>query len=521
MKLLYNEGKKVNTYDQLVSGTDIRAVAMGNNIELTNEVAEKIGQSFAVWLNHKHVFSTNESQKVIAIGRDSRLSGEELLHAFANGLTKQGFHVLNFGLCTTPAMYKCLSGDQPVAHASVMVTASHHPWDRNGFKFFTPDGGINADELKEIISFMEMKHETSMRHEYIENYDYLSFYIQELKDVVREKLDDDVSRPLLGLHVLVDAGNGAGGFYAKLLEDLGAATEGSQFLEPDGHFPNHSPNPEDAEAMKSISEAVTKHTADLGIIFDTDCDRAALVDHTGLAINRNRLIALVSAMLLNEEPGLTIVTDSVTSSGLSKLIGAWGGEHYRYKRGYRNVIDEAKRLNDIGVNCPLAIETSGHAALRENQFLDDGMYLSTLLVCESMRLKREGKYISSLLEGLKEPEESLELRLKIYGEDHRENGMKVIETIMDYASEAEGWEIAPDNREGVRIAFDLHQKLDNAWFLMRLSVHDPVLALNVESDVKGGLQTILTELLGVIAHLEGVVDMSPISNYINNNQTIL
>lgn len=506
----------MSTYKTLMSGTDIRAVALGDNVELTNEVAELIGQSFAVWLNQNITFPSNESQKLIAIGRDSRLSGEALLNALSRGLAKQGFHVLNFGLCTTPAMYKCLIGENPIAHASVMVTASHHPWDRNGFKFFTPEGGINAEELDEIISLMDIQHEPAVRHETIENYDYLSYYIQELKDMVRLKLDDDVPRPLLGLHVLVDAGNGAGGFYAKLLSDLGAWTEGSQFLEPDGNFPNHSPNPEDDEAMQSISDAVMKHTADLGIIFDTDCDRAAIVDQKGLAINRNRLIALVSAMLLNEEPGLTIVTDSVTSSGLSKFIGEWGGEHYRYKRGYRNVIDEAKLLNEAGVNCPLAIETSGHAALRENQFLDDGMYLSTLLVCEAMRLKREGKTISSLLEGLQEPVESVELRLKINGADHRENGMKVIETIMDHATDAEGWEIAPDNREGVRIAFDLDQMLDNAWFLMRMSVHDPVLALNVESDVKGGLKTILTELYGVIAHLEGDVDISPIAEYLSD-----
>lgn len=68
-------------------------------------------------------------------------------------------------------------------------------------------------------------------------------------------------------------------------------------------------------------------------------------------INRNRLIALISAILLDERPGQTIVTDSVTSSGLKKFIGDWGGEHYRFKRGYRNVIDEAIRLNAEGVEC--------------------------------------------------------------------------------------------------------------------------------------------------------------------------
>ena len=90
-----------------------------------------------------------------------------------------------------------------------------------------------------------------------------------------------------------------------MLEDLGAWIEGSQFLEPDGHFPNHIPNPENKEAMASISAAVKRVDADLGIIFDADCDRAAIVDHTGKEINRNRLIALISAILLDETPGAT------------------------------------------------------------------------------------------------------------------------------------------------------------------------------------------------------------------------
>jgi phosphomannomutase len=314
---------------------------------------------------------------------------------------------------------------------------------------------------------------------------------------------------------LVDAGNGAGGFYAAMLEELGAWTEGSQFLEADGRFPNHIPNPEDEEAIQTVCQAVLKHTADLGVMFDADCDRAALVDQTGRAINRNRLIALTSAMLLNQEPGLTIVTDSVTSSGLSKFIGEWGGEHYRFKRGYRNVINEAKRLNAAGINCPLAIETSGHAALRENDFLDDGMYLSTLLICEAMRLKREGQTLSSLLEGLLEPLEAVELRLEIRSENFRATGIKAIEDVMDHAWEVKGWHVAPDNREGVRINFDLAHGWDNAWFLLRLSVHDPVLPLNVESDVAGGVKLVLQGLRDVLGRTSEI-DLTPLLAYIKD-----
>ena len=331
--------------------------------------------------------------------------------------------------------------------------------------------------------------------------------------MVRERLEDDALRPLLGLHVVVDAGNGAGGFYARFLESLGAETEGSQFLEPDGHFPNHIPNPEDKDAMAAISEAVKKSGADLGVIFDADCDRAAIVDENGRAINRNRLIALISAILLNEKSGQTIVTDSVTSSGLAKFIAEWGGTHYRFKRGYRNVIDEAIRLNDEGIECPLAIETSGHAALKENFFLDDGMYLVTRLICEAMERKRQGLTLGSLIDDLAEPLESVEVRMNIVDEDFRAAGQAVIETILSKTLDDPTWHLAPDNREGVRISFDLDGGVDNAWFLLRLSVHDPVMPLNAESDVKGGVNVMLSKLYELLKDTESL-DLTPLKKLI-------
>lgn len=280
-------------------------------------------------------------------------------------------------------------------------------------------------------------------------------------------------------------------------------------------FPNHIPNPENPVAMASIRDAVLKSGADLGVIFDADCDRAAIVDADGREINRNRLIALISAILLDEKPGQTIVTDSVTSSGLKKFIGDWGGEHYRFKRGYRNVIDEAIRLESTGISCPLAIETSGHAALKENHFLDDGMYLVTVLIVRAMKLKQEGKTLGSLIADLQEPVESSEIRLNITAEDFREAGKYAIGLVMDYASAAETWHIAPDNREGVRISFDLNGGLDNGWFLLRLSVHDPVLPLNVESDVPGGVKQMLTALYEVLRDSEGI-DLKPLQQALAN-----
>ena len=434
----------------LKSGTDVRGKALGEQATLTGDIAARIGGAFVEWLKERGIDNPR-----IALGRDSRLTGEMLLEACAHGCRLAGAQVECYGMCTTPAMYMSLITEGFACDGAIMLTASHHPFDRNGLKFFTKEGGIDSAELDEILTIAESDAPLTGGGIPIQNREFLPVYCEQLKDRVRKGLDTDIQKPLLGLHVVVDAGNGAGGFYATMLEELGAWVEGSQFLEPDGHFPNHIPNPENADAMASICQAVKKAGADLGVIFDADCDRAAIVDHNGREINRNRLIALISAILLEKKSGLTIVTDSVTSSGLARFIQEWGGEHYRYKRGYRNVIDEAIRLNEAGIDCPLAIETSGHAALKENHFLDDGMYLATVLICEAMKLKQEGKELSSLIADLKEPKESAEIRLSIQAEDFRAAGRAAIEKVMDHAAFAPGWHIAPDNREGVRISFDL------------------------------------------------------------------
>ena len=499
-------------YQSLKSGTDIRGDALGEKAVLTNEVVLCIGGAFITWLSEKT--GKHPGALTVAIGRDSRLTGPALLAACAEGMARTGAQVWDYGMCTTPAMYMSLLTEGFKADASIMVTASHHPYYRNGLKFFLPEGGVSATDISMILSIAANTAPVDGPHPAVQKRDFLPVYKQQLMDRMRRGLDTDVACPLLGLHVVVDAGNGAGGFYEEMLREMGAWTEGSQFLEPDGHFPNHIPNPENEQAMAAISQAVVRVGADLGVIFDADCDRAAIVDAAGREINRNRLIALISAILLDKKPGATIVTDSVTSSGLAQFITEWGGVHYRYKRGYRNVIDEAVRLNAAGIDCPLAIETSGHAALRENHFLDDGMYLVTVLIVEAMRLKQEGKELSSLLDGLREPVESVELRLNITAPDFREAGRTVIERVMDHASYETDWHIAPDNREGVRINFDLDDGLQNGWFLLRLSVHDPVLPLNVESDVPGGVRTMLSKLLSVLDGIEDI-DISPIRAYLS------
>ena len=492
----------------LKSGSDVRGTAVGDSAALTADIAQALGMAFSQWVAAKKNKPVQALK--IALGRDSRITGPALLQAVSDGICRSGASVSDFGMCTTPAMYMSTITPGFEADGAVMITASHHPWDKNGLKFFTSEGGLEGKDVETLLRVArDLKPGDAEPSGSVTAEDFLPVYRKQLADRIRKGLGTEGDTPLAGLHVAVDAGNGAGGFYADMLQELGANTAGSQFLDPDGIFPNHVPNPENAQAIASLQSAVLRAGADLGVIFDTDCDRAAVVDADGKEINRNRLIALISAILLEEKPGQVIVTDSVTSSGLSLFIRQKGGEHYRYRRGYRNVIDEAVRLNREGADCPLAIETSGHAAMRENHFLDDGMYLVTVLIVKAMQMKQQGKTLGSLIADLKEPAESTEIRLNITVPDFRTCGQEAIQRILDHAEITDEWHIAPDNREGVRISFDMGGVPDSAWFLLRLSVHDPVLPLNVESDIPGGVQSMLKGLASVLEGIPGI-DLTPL-----------
>ena len=275
---------------------------------------------------------------------------------------------------------------------------------------------------------------------------------------------------------------------------MGADTEGSQFLDPDGTFPNHIPNPENKEAMESICQAVIDNKADFGIIFDTDVDRGAAVDNLGKELNRNRLIALISAILLKEHPGSTIVTDSITSDGLTNFITEeLKGVHHRFKRGYKNVINESIRLNNEGQESWLAIETSGHGAMKENYFLDDGAYLVTKLLVELANCKQQGKNLTDLIAKLQEPQESQEFRVKINTENFKDYGNEVIEKLKEFATTQDNWQLVPNNYEGVRISCQSAD--ENGWLLLRLSLHDPVIPINIESNVSGGVKKMATKVV--------------------------
>ncbi|MCR5290907.1 MAG: phosphomannomutase/phosphoglucomutase [Treponema sp.] len=493
---------------KLQNGSDIRGVAVegvaDEPVTMTPDICNRIGQAFAQWL------STNTGKKIedlcIGVGRDSRISGPALEQAIVQGLVASGVKVTRCNLATTPAMFMSIVFEKTHFDGSIMITASHLPYNRNGIKFFNKDGGLEHDDITDILTIANDKTVQQAKIGFCPTLDLISLYAKHLSQVIMQEVNgDDYAHPLYGLKIIVDAGNGAGGFFAtQILQKLGADTTGSQFLDPDGMFPNHIPNPENTAAMEAIRSAVLTHKADLGLIFDTDVDRMSAVLPDGTEVNRDAIIAMISAILAPKYPGSTIITDSVTSDRLTWFLeSVLGLKHHCFKRGYKNVINECKRLNAQGTVSPLAMETSGHGALKDNYYLDDGAFLAVRLVIALAQAKRDGKQLASLIEKLPPLVEAKELRFKILAEDFKLYGQKVLDTVKERAAKA-GYTL-PKSYEGVRISFN--DETVKGWLLLRLSLHDPVMPLNVEGEHTGDVAKILAKAKALLAGFDQL-DMS-------------
>lgn len=397
-------------------------------------------------------------------------------------------------------MFMSIIFEETAADGAIMLTASHLPYNRNGMKFFTRSGGLEKSDITAVLRNAAQVSELDADISTVKKFALIDLYAAHLRKKICDTLKAE--RPFKGMKIIVDAGNGGGGFFAtKVLAQLGADITGSQFLEPDGMFPNHIPNPEDAKAMAAIKKAVLDNKADLGLIFDTDVDRMSAVLSSGEQVNRNALIAMMSAILAPDYPGSTIITDSITSDGLRKFLeDELHLRHHRFKRGYKNVINECIRLNAASEVSPLAIETSGHGALSENYYLDDGAYLAVKLLIAAAKAHKDGKNLASLIEKLEYPVEAAEYRLKLTGDDFKAYGQKVLAEFKARAV-SQGLELAEPNYEGVRINFEY------GWALLRVSLHDPNMPLNVESSSVGGFEKILATIKNLLKGFESL-DMS-------------
>jgi phosphomannomutase len=421
--------------------------------------------------------------------------------------------------------------------------------DRNGFKFFTVNGGFSKAQIQALTSVAKQHAQVWYDMGIIpptsgpsavfcsEWVNWMPHYELKLKHALMKQVHDGGVKPkengvkqtLKGLKIVLNSGNGSGGFFRQVLKDLGADVSASIHTDPDPYFPVGVPNPENANMIEATIQACEAANADLGILLDTDADRCGMVVPRTIGedgcgdyepLNRNRLIALMGVIFARESPGCAIVTDSVTSNGLATFLQEdLGLVHIRYLKGYANVISKARSLTEANVvNAEVAIETSGHCALKENDYLDDGTYTAVKVIglLARERLVNPTKSLLDLIANLQELEEVTELRLQTL-----DGSLESMHVLFDYVAlgiearcaESDNWTIDKENLEGLRVSFGD----DGGFFMLRKSLHDPVLSLQIEADTKETARELVVEpILEIFQSSEEIhsaLDFSSLQDY--------
>jgi phosphomannomutase len=350
----------------------------------------------------------------------------------------------------------------------------------------------------------------------------LPFYKDTLKQAILREVGSSNPKPLSGLKVVVNPGKGSGCFFNDLLQELGANVDHSLHLTPDGTFPESSgvPNPEKKAFVEETLRACEACSADIGVMFDTDADRAGfvlprVVNESGQKsayepLNRNRLIALLGVIFSTSAPGCTIVTDSTTSEGLNAFLeDTLGLKHFRYLRGYANVIGKAKELTESGqAKAEVAIETSGHCAMKENGYTDDGTYTAVKIFGLLARTAASGEgSLLDLISGMVELPFDEEYRIKITDgslETTTSVFEKVTAALKERCSTEEAWSFDEDNLEGIRFRLS-----SGGFFMLRQSLHDPVISMQAESISEDEAKKVVLEpVLKMLQEHESVLDLS-------------
>ena len=321
--------------------------------ELNTEIAYRVGRAYAEFIKPQQV----------AVGRDVRLTSDELFEALTRGLTDSGVDVLDLGLCGTEQVY--FAAFHLELDGGIMITASHNPVDYNGFKFvrecakpLSADSGLeDIRRIAEEESFSESGHKGS-----ITATDLSSDYIDHLLGYIGN-LDN-----LKPLKIISNPGNGMAGPVIDLLEERLPFEFVKIQHDPDGTFPNGVPNPLLPEGRGATIDAIKQHGADLGVAWDGDFDRCFLFDHDGRFIEGYYIVGLLGVQLLQQNPGERIVHDPRLTWNTIELIEASNGEAVQSKSGHAFIKETMRAVNGI-----YGGEMSAHHYFREFGYCDSGM----------------------------------------------------------------------------------------------------------------------------------------------------
>jgi phosphomannomutase len=431
--------------------------------EMNEEVANLAGRSMAELLRGKL------SKKKIIVGRDVRVSSGALKDAFIRGVLSSGVDVIDIGTVTTPMLYfavnffKCAGG--------AIITASHNPAEYNGVKMVR--AGAEPIPPQEILRAMTKVGRAKTRRLY--NGDiaqteitqpYIDFLASHAKESVRHNF-----------RVVADASNGAGGVILKsLFEKLGVSYF-PLFFEPDGRFPNHSPNPLEKESQQAAKELIIHKGADFGVLLDADGDRVIFVDEAGAAVRSDAVLALLADNMLKK--GNTVIGDVTMGKIVEEIAKAKSAKFKRVPTGHLNIKKEMRATKAI-----LAGESSGHYYFKDFFGCDSALFT---LVAVMNIFADSRRTFSSMLEQYQEYFHSREYNFHC---EDRESAEKIIKKFgMKYKNGKHS------KKDGLSVEYP------EWWFNLRASNTEPVLRLNVESKSKTLLEEKAKELTALLDRL--------------------
>ncbi len=443
----------MRSLDQIIKAYDVRGVYPD---QLDSDLAHAVGAAFVRVLK---IAARDGGPGVVVIGHDMRPSGPELVAAFADGVREQGCDVILIGLASTDGLYFA-SGHLNIPGA--MFTASHNPAQYNGIKLCRAgaapvgqDSGLR--EIREMIENDAIPAYDGPMGEISER-DMLTEYAKYLRQLV----DLSGIRPL---KVVVDAGNGMGGFTVPAVLGTGCGLPAlpldidALYFELDGTFPNHEANPIEPSNLVDLQKRVLEVGADIGLAFDGDADRCFLVDERGELISPSTLTALIASRELKKAPGSTIIHNVITSKAVPEVILENGGTPVRTRVGHSFI-----KATMAETNAVFGGEHSGHFYFRDFWRADSGM-LAALHALAALGETPAGTTISSLMREFDRYSNSGEINTEVKDQKAMTEKIRL--------AYAEG--TTTDEMDGLTI--------DGGewWFNVRPSNTEPLLRLNVEA----------------------------------------
>ena len=426
--------------------------------EIDEAKAESIGRAFGAFIGKGPILA----------GRDMRVSSPSLHAALVKGIAATGVDVLDPGMISTPMLYFGVGKFQ--ASGGVTVTASHNPGRYNGFKMCRAQAFPMSETsgLPEVKQLMEQGVPTAARKGSVEPLDFRESY---------EKHVASFARTGRRVKVVVDASNGASGatlpgVFSRLDADMVPL-----FLEPDGTFPNHEPNPLKEENLAQLQAAVKKEKADFGACLDGDADRCVFVDERGRAVPGDVMTALIASQFLKEAGPAAIVYDLRSSHVVPEQIAALGGKAIRERMGHSFIKTTMREHDSV-----FAGELSGHYYFRDNYFADCG----EIALVKVISLVASGrKPLSSLIKPLQKYSLSGEINFKVEDKDAK---------IAELAERFKEGKI--DYLDGITAEFA------DWWFNVRKSNTEPMLRLNLEGKTRKAMDEGMKKVLQVLGSPE-------------------